>query len=102
MIWMRPAAMPNFMKLFARCESCDIPPGEYPIKIKMNYPFSSFSGKRYVVLASLSALGSPSSFLHRIYICIGSVAIFMGILALCYDVLRSKSGSEYLLRITEE
>jgi hypothetical protein len=102
MVWMRTAAMPDFIKLFARCEFCDISPGEYQIKIKMNYQKSKFSGKRYVLLASLSSLGSASSFLHWTYICVGCVGIVLGSCMLCYTVLHSKKGSEYMMRVPEE
>jgi hypothetical protein len=44
MVWMRPAALPDFRKLWGRIEK-DLRKGNYTLIIQNNYPVESFDGK---------------------------------------------------------
>ena len=79
-VWMRAAAMPQFLKLFSRCENCYIPKGEYQIEVRMHYPKSMFHGARYIYLTRAGGLGSGSSFLSSSYIIAGGFSTLMGLL----------------------
>lgn len=78
-IWMRAAAMPTFLKLFARCDDCVIPAGDYPIEVKMNYPKSMFHGARSIVITKAGGLGSGSHFLGITFISTGSFSLFIAL-----------------------
>lgn len=79
-VWMRAAAMPTFLKLFAVCEDCNIPAGEYSIDVRMHYPVSMHKGGRYIVLTEMSAFGSHSNFLYMSYLVVGVQASLFGLI----------------------
>ena len=79
MIWMRPAAMPDFRKLWGRIEK-DLTEGEYTLKIYNNYPVASFKGKKYFILSTVNGLGGKNNFLGILYLCLGGASIVFGIL----------------------
>jgi hypothetical protein len=57
MVWMRASAFPTFLKLYARCENCELPIGTYSILVKRNYPQYE-GGERYLIVAETSIVGS--------------------------------------------
>lgn len=79
-VWMRAAAMPHFLKLFAKCDNCVLPPGNYSIEVKMNYPKSMHSGPRYLILSETSIIGGASPFLHISYLSLSGVAFSLGLI----------------------
>lgn len=79
-VWMRPAAMPTFYKIWSHCEDCKIPIGNYTFDIKMNYPVSVFHGKRYLALVQSSVFGSRPVFMSIMHICIGGVGILFSVI----------------------
>ncbi|OHT03239.1 LEM3 (Ligand-effect modulator 3) family protein [Tritrichomonas foetus] len=81
-VWMRAAAMPTFLKLFARCNDCSIPAGNYSIEIRMHYPQSMFHGPRYLVLTAAGGIGSGSSFLAISYITAGGFSLAIALIFL--------------------
>ncbi|EAY02218.1 hypothetical protein TVAG_451190 [Trichomonas vaginalis G3] len=74
-VWMRAAAMPVFLKLYSKCYNCTIPPGNYSILIKKNYPESMFDGQRSIVFSTTSSLGSGSYFISTAYMSMGGVSL---------------------------
>ena len=79
MVWMRPAAMPDFRKPWGRIER-DLVKGDYTVIITNNYPVKSFDGKKYFILSTVSRLGGKNYFLGILYLVVGGVSIMVGIL----------------------
>lgn len=78
-VWMRTAGLPDFKKLY-RIIDQDIPAGEYTVVVTSNYPVSSFSGKKHVVLSTTTWIGGKNPFLGYAYIVVGAVCFLQGIL----------------------
>ena len=78
-VWMRPAALPDFRKPWGRIER-DLTKGDYTVTITNNYPVKSFKGKKYFILTTVNWLGGKNYFLGIIYLIIGGVSIVSGIL----------------------
>lgn len=81
-IWMRTAALPTFLKTFSRCINCEIPPGEYKVRIKNNYPTSLFGGEKHIVLSKVSGLGGRNPYIGLTYIIVGAILFLFGIIIL--------------------
>lgn len=79
MVWMRPAGLPNFRKLWGRINE-DLEAGTYTIIIKNNFPVSEFEGEKYFVLSTVNAFGGKNSFLGISYICVGGICLIMALL----------------------
>ena len=78
MVWMRPAAMPDFRKPWGRIEK-EIKKGEYYVEITNNYPVKSFKGEKYFILSTVNGLGGKNYFLAVLYFIIGGISIISGI-----------------------
>ena len=79
MVWMRPAAMPDFRKLWGRIEM-NLKRGSYSLIIHNNYPVESFDGKKFFILSTVNGLGGKNYFLGILYLAIGGVSAVSGIL----------------------
>jgi hypothetical protein len=78
MVWMRPAGLPNFRKLWGRIEE-DMPAGNYIFKITNKYDVKPFKGEKYIVLSEVNAFGGKNSFLGISYLVVGSICIVLAI-----------------------
>jgi hypothetical protein len=79
MVWMRPAGLPDFRKLWGRINTT-LTPGNYKLIIHNNYPVESFSGKKSFVLSTVNALGGRNNFLGIAYLVVGSISVVMALL----------------------
>ena len=78
-VWMRPAALPDFRKLWGKIEK-DMNKGEYTLTIVNNYPVKSFEGEKYFILSTVNVLGGKNYFLGIIYLVVAGVCIISGFL----------------------
>ena len=78
-VWMRPAALPDFRKPWGRVEQ-DIDKGEYTLTITNNYPVKYFKGKKYFILSTTNGLGGKNYFLAILYFVLGGISIVSGIM----------------------
>lgn len=79
MIWMRPAALPDFRKLWGRIEK-DLNKGEYILTITNNYPVKHFNGEKYFILSTVNGLGGKNYLLAYLYLILGAISIIVGFL----------------------
>ena len=83
MVWMRPAGLPNFRKLWGRIKTYKsgdtLPKGNYTLEINNIYPVSEFKGEKYFVISTVNSFGGKNSFLGIAYIVVGGLCIVMAI-----------------------
>ena len=79
MVWMRPAGLSDFRKLWGKIR-VDLEPGIYSLNITNNYQVRSFNGKKSFVLSTVTGLGGKNNFLGVTYIVVGGISIIMAIL----------------------
>jgi len=77
-VWMRTAGLPNFKKLYRIIEQ-NIPVGTYQVDIQNNYPVSSFSGRKFVVLSTTTWIGGKNPFLGWAFIVVGNICFLQGV-----------------------
>jgi hypothetical protein len=78
MVWMKPAALPTFRKLYGKIHS-DFGKGDQLIfQVKANFEVGSFDGTKSLVLSTVGELGGKNPYLGVAYIVVGSVALLFG------------------------
>ena len=78
-VWMRPAAIPDFRKPWGIVER-DLTKGDYVVTITNNYPVKSFEGQKYFILSTVNGLGGKNYFLAILYFIMGGISIVSGLL----------------------
>jgi len=96
-VWMRPAGLPKFRKLYRIIQ--ENLNGTYVVDIDNNYEVSSFTGTKSVVISQTSFLGGKNVFLGIAYIIVGGVCLFAGILftIIHFTVGRSPGDLSYII-----
>ncbi|CAD6193594.1 unnamed protein product [Caenorhabditis auriculariae] len=83
MVWMKPAALPKFRKLYRILErqgdqfKDGLPAGNYTLVINYNYPVDSFGGEKMFVIARESWVGPRNMFLPIIYLVVGTAMLLL-------------------------
>ena len=80
-VWMRPAGLPNFRKLWGRIRE-DLDEGDYVIHIENNYDVSDFKGEKKFVLSTVNAFGGKNNFLGLSYIIVGGICLILAVIFL--------------------
>lgn len=80
-VWMRPAGLPNFRKLWGRIRE-NLPEGEYTVRIKDNFKVSAFKGRKHIVLSTVNAFGGKNTFLGVSYVVVGGICIVLALIFL--------------------
>ena len=92
-VWMRPAGLPNFRKLWGRITEKDLKAGdEIEVTIQNNFDVSSFNGKKYLILSTVNAFGGKNSFLGISYIVLGGISIILAVVFIIGYNLHSKKN----------
>ena len=79
-VWMRPAGLPNFRKLWGRIDHRDLEAGsKVKVTIEDKFDVSSFKGKKFLILSTVNAFGGKNSFLGISYIVLGGISIILAI-----------------------
>ena len=90
-VWMRPAGLPNFRKLWGRITDTDLKAGsQIEVTINNNFDVSSFNGKKYLILSTVNAFGGKNSFLGISYIVLGGISIILAVVFVIGYNLHSK------------
>lgn len=77
-VWMRPAGLPNFRKLWGRINQT-LPAGEYTLTANDRYPVHMFEGEKIFVVTTVNSFGGKNSFLGITYIVVGCICIVVAI-----------------------
>mmetsp|Transcript_69521 Transcript_69521/g.81165 ORF Transcript_69521/g.81165 Transcript_69521/m.81165 type:complete len:307 (+) Transcript_69521:45-965(+) len=88
MVWMRPAGLPNFRKLWGRIEQ-DITPGTYTLTIVNNYDATVFSGQKSLIFQTVNAFGGKNILLTVCYFIAAGVSLIV-FLYFCVRVVRKR------------
>ncbi|KAJ3134243.1 hypothetical protein HK100_003718 [Physocladia obscura] len=93
-VWMRPAGLPNFRKLWGSLSS-DLLSGEYTVQITDNFDVNTFGGTKSIVISTVSILGGKNPFLGIAYIVVGVVCWIFGLLFLARHMIKPRKLGDY-------
>ena len=79
-VWMRPAPLPNFTKLWGRIEEDIEKDSTLEVVIENNYNVTPFNGSKYLVLRTVNNFGGNNIYLAIGYIAFGGVCLILGII----------------------
>lgn len=78
-VWMRPAGLKNFRKLWGRIKT-DLKKGQkITVDIENNYDVTKFDGKKYLVFSTVNSFGGKNKFLGISYIVVGAICIALAV-----------------------
>ena len=91
-VWMRPAGLPNFRKLWGRIENNDLKKGQIiTVTIENNFDVTKFDGKKFLILSTVNAFGGKNTFLGISYIVLGAICIVLAVVFIIgYNVHQKK------------
>ena len=91
-VWMRPAGLPNFRKLWGRIENVDLKKNDVvTLTIINNYDVTKFDGKKFLILSTVNIFGGKNTFLGISYIVLGAICIILSIIFIIgYNVHQQK------------
>ena len=79
LVWMRPAPLTNFLKLYGRIEEDIEPNSNIEVTINNIYNSSHFNGSKYIILRTVNNFGGDNTFLAIGYMIFGGVCLILGI-----------------------
>ncbi len=91
-VWMRPAGLPNFRKLWGRIEQEIEENSDVQVTIEDNFDVSSFNGKKFLILSTVNAFGGKNSFLGISYIVLGGISIILAVVFIIGYNIHSKKN----------
>ena len=91
-VWMRPAGLPNFRKLWGRIEEEIKENSKVEVTIEDNFNVTSFNGKKFLILSTVNAFGGKNSFLGISYIVLGGISIILAIVFIIGYNIHSKKN----------
>jgi len=89
-VWMRPAGLPNFRKLWGRIEMDFDENTHVRVKITDRFDVTSFNGEKYLILSTVNAFGGKNSFLGISYIVLGGISIILAVVFIIGYNIHSK------------
>ena len=91
-VWMRPAGLPNFRKLWGRIEDIDLKKGQIvTLTIENNFDVTKFDGKKFLILSTVNVFGGKNIFLGISYIVLGAICIILAVVFIIgYNVHQKK------------
>ena len=79
-VWMRPAGMTNFRKLWGRIENRDLKKGDtITLSIENNYNVSHYGGDKFIILSTTNIFGGRNIFFGTSFIVVGAVSLLLGL-----------------------
>ena len=94
-VWMRPAGLPNFMKLWGRIEKTTLNKRDnISFSVENNY---NITGNKSIVLSTTNEFGGKNTFLGVCFIVVGIISFILGI---CFTFIINKNKKSDNLKKT--
>jgi hypothetical protein len=78
-VWMRPAGLTNFKKLWGRIENRDLKKGDVlTIIVQNNYNVDNYEGNKKIILSTTNKFGGKNIFFGTSFIVVGAVSLLLG------------------------
>lgn len=96
-VWMRPAALPRFRKLYGTIDG-DFKEGDrLTFRIQANYEVASFDAAKSVVISTVGEFGGKNPYLGVAYIVVGSLSMLFGFLFMIKQLVAPRPYADIAL-----
>lgn len=96
-VWMRPAALPQFRKLYGKIEG-DFDEGDYLVfSVVANYEVDSFDASKSIVISTVGEFGGRNPYLGIAYIVVGSLSLLFGLLFMAKQLIAPRPYADIAL-----
>jgi hypothetical protein len=79
-VWMRPAALPRFRKLYGKVEGDFKEGSRLTFLVQANYEVASFDASKSIVISTIGEFGGKNPYLGVAYIVVGALSLLFGFL----------------------
>ncbi|KAF9380671.1 hypothetical protein CPC16_010198 [Podila verticillata] len=89
-VWMRTAGWPTFLKPYGRNDQTVFKAGQYQMDIDMNFPITTYGGRKHVVITTLGATGGRNNFLGIGFIVAAILSAGLGIIFTAFHIAKPR------------
>ncbi|KAG0320420.1 hypothetical protein BG000_003592, partial [Podila horticola] len=89
-VWMRTAGWPTFLKPYGRNDQAVFTAGQYKMDIDMNFPITTYGGRKHVVITTLGATGGRNNFLGIGFIVAAILSASLGIIFTAFHIAKPR------------
>lgn len=93
-VWMRPAALPKFRKLYGKIEGNFQAGDVLTFQILANFEVNSFDGTKSLVISTTGEFGGRNPFLGLSYIVVGSISLLFALLFITKQLIAPRAVAD--------
>ncbi|KAG7194882.1 uncharacterized protein KQ657_003990 [Scheffersomyces spartinae] len=92
--WMKPAALPDFVKLALKNKEDTLKKGKYEVAVGLHFPVIPYRGSKYLYLSTRSVIGGKNYFLGISWIVAGGLCLLLASALLIVNLVKPRKNGD--------